>query len=74
MPAGTLVGHGCGQAGKRLGVAQAHCQLEDLQRIQEFERGGLAADDIERERGIRVGALRREQMAGGRATRGLTRR
>ena len=29
--------------------------------------GGLAADDIERERGIRVGALPREQMAGGRA-------
>ena len=59
------VGHACGQAGKRLGAAQAHRQLEDLQRVQEFEGGGLAADDVERERGARAGALPREQTAGG---------
>ena len=59
------VGHACGQAGKRLGAAQAHRQLEDLQRVQEFECGGLAADDVERERGARAGALPREQTAGG---------
>ncbi len=27
------VGHACRQAGKRLGAAQAHRQLEDLQRV-----------------------------------------
>src|SRR5688572_23429652 len=43
------MGHAGRQAGKRLGAAQAHRQLEDLQRVQEFECGGLAADDIERE-------------------------
>src|ERR1700674_2487011 len=48
------VGHACGQAGKRLGAAQAHRQLEDLQRVQEFECGGLAADNVERERGARA--------------------
>jgi hypothetical protein len=58
------VGHACRQAGKRLGGAQAHRQLEDLQRVQEFERGGLAADNVERERGARAGALPREQTAG----------
>src|SRR6266404_4125134 len=42
------VGHACRQAGKRLGAAQAHRQLEDLQRVQEFERRGLAADNVER--------------------------
>src|SRR2546430_8679354 len=42
------VGHACGQAGKRLGAAQAHRQLEDLQRVQEFERRRLAADNVER--------------------------
>jgi hypothetical protein len=35
------VGHACGQTGKRLGAAQAHRQLEDLQRVQEFKCGGL---------------------------------
>jgi hypothetical protein len=45
------VGHACGQAGKRLSAAQAHCRLDDLQRVQEFEGGGLAADNVERERG-----------------------
>src|SRR5882672_8014334 len=45
------VGHAGGQAGKRLGAAQTHRQLEDLQRVQEFECGGLAADNVERERG-----------------------
>src|SRR3954447_22999565 len=59
------VGHACGQAGKRLGAAQAHRQLEDLQRVQEFEGGGLAADNVERERGARASALPREQTAGG---------
>src|SRR5216684_5587682 len=44
------VGHACGQAGERLGTAQAHRQLEDLQRVQEFECGGLATDNVERER------------------------
>src|SRR5882724_8099056 len=60
------VSHACGQAGKRLGAAQAHRQLEDLQRVQEFERGGLTADNVERERGARAAALPREQTAGGR--------
>src|SRR6266853_1864838 len=59
------VGHARGQAGKRLGAAQAHRQLEDLQRVQEFEGGGLAAGNVERERGARAGALPREQTAGG---------
>ena len=58
------VGHACGQAGKRLGAAQAHRQLEDLQRVQEPERGGLPTDDIERERGARARALPCEQTAG----------
>ena len=58
------VGHAGGQAGKRFGAAQAHRQLEDLQRVQEFECGGLAADDVERERGARAGALPCEQTAG----------
>ncbi len=60
------MGHACGQAGKRLGAAQAHRQLEDLQRVQEFEGGGLASGNVERERGARAGALPREQTAGGR--------
>ena len=55
--------HAGGQAGKRLGAAQAHRQLEDLQRVKEFECGGLAADDVEREGGSRAGALPREQPA-----------
>ena len=59
------VGHACGQAGKRLGAAEAHRQLEDLQRVQEFEGGGLAADNVERERGARAGALPLEQKTGG---------
>ena len=58
------MGHACGQAGKRLGPAQAHRQLEDLQRVQEFESGGLAADNVERERGACAGALPREHTAG----------
>src|SRR6202011_4585670 len=58
-------GHTCGQAGKRFGSAQAHRQLEDLQRVQEFECGGLAADNVEGERGASAGALPREQTAGG---------
>jgi hypothetical protein len=51
-------------AGKRLGPALAHRQLEYLQRVQEFECGGLAADNVERERGARAGALPLEQMVG----------
>src|SRR5688500_13523125 len=31
------MGHAGRQAGKRLGAAQAHRELEDLQRVQEFE-------------------------------------
>ena len=49
---------------RRLGAAEAHRQLEDLQRVQEFEYGSLAANDVERERGARAGALPREQTAG----------
>src|SRR4030081_341780 len=60
------VSHACGQASKRLGAAQAHRQLEDLQRVQEFECGGLTSDNVERERGARAGALPRKQTAGGR--------
>src|SRR6266436_5869628 len=59
------VGHACWQTGKRLGAAQAHRQLEDLQRVQEFKCGRLAADDVERERGACAGALPREHTAGG---------
>ena len=58
------MGHACG-AGKRLGAAQAHRQLEDLQRVQEFESGGLAADNVERERGACAAALAGEHSAGG---------
>src|SRR5690242_2611753 len=39
------VGHACRQAGKRLGAAQAHGELEDLQRVQEFGCGGLTTDN-----------------------------
>src|SRR5436190_3667324 len=56
MSAGTP-GHGCGQAGRRLNAARLTVSLKDLQRTQEFRRGGLAADDIERERGVRAGPL-----------------
>jgi hypothetical protein len=44
---------------------KAHCQLDDLQCVQAFECGGLAADNVERERGARAGALTREDTAGG---------
>jgi hypothetical protein len=40
-------------------------QLEYLQRVEEFKCRGLAADDVERERGTRAGALPLEQLAGG---------
>jgi hypothetical protein len=59
------VGHACGQASKRLGAAEAHGQLDDLQRVQEFECGGLTADNVERERGASAGALSREHTTGG---------
>ena len=59
------VGHGCRQAGKRLRAAQAHRQLEDLQRVQKSRRCRLAADNVERKRGARTQALSREQTAGG---------
>ena len=39
---------------------RAHRQLDDLQRVQEFECGGLAADNVEGERGASAGALPRE--------------
>src|ERR1700722_14986087 len=58
------MGHTCGQASKRLGAAQAHRELEDLQRVQEFKSGGLAADNVERERRARATALPRENLAG----------
>src|SRR5258708_5313073 len=54
----------CRQAGERLGTAEAHRQLEDLQRIEEFECRSLAADDVERECGARAGALPLEQTTG----------
>ncbi len=41
------VRHACSQAGKRLGAAQAHRELEYLQRVEELECCSLAADDIE---------------------------
>src|ERR1700733_10666457 len=56
--------HARGQARKRLGAAQAHRHLKDLQRVEEFKCRGLAADDVERERGARAGALPLEQKAG----------
>src|SRR5882757_4448248 len=43
------VGHAGGQAGEWLRATQADRQFEDLQRVQEPERGRLAADDVERE-------------------------
>ena len=51
------VGHACGQAGERLRATQAERQFEDLQRVQEFKCGGLAARNVKRERGARSGAL-----------------
>jgi hypothetical protein len=51
------VRHACWQAGKRLGAAQTYRELEYLQRVKKFERSGLAAYDVERERGARTGAL-----------------
>src|SRR5271156_3677051 len=59
------VGHAGRQAGKRLGATQTHRQLEDLQRVKEFECGSLAPDNVKRERGARAGALPLEQKAGG---------
>jgi hypothetical protein len=35
------------QLAQRLGAAEAHHQLEDLQRVQEFEYGSLAANDVD---------------------------
>lgn len=52
------MGHGGGVAGEGFGAAEADCQLEDLQRIQEFEGCRLAAANIEREGGTGTGALR----------------
>jgi hypothetical protein len=43
MSAGTPVGHGCGQAGKRLDATRLTVSLKDFQRTQEFERGDLGA-------------------------------
>jgi hypothetical protein len=40
-------------------------QLENLQRVEKFECGSLAPDNVERERGARAGALPLEQKAGG---------
>ena len=54
------------QAGMRLGAAEAHSELEYLQRVEKFESSGLGAYDVERERGARAGALPLEQKAGGR--------
>src|SRR6202161_691847 len=36
------------QAGKRLGAAEAHSELEYLQRVEKFESSGLGAYDVER--------------------------
>lgn len=41
------VGHACGQARKRFRPAKADRKLEDLQRVQKFEGGRLAANDVE---------------------------
>ena len=49
--------HARRQAGQQLGAAETDRQLEDLQRVEEFEGGGLAADDVERERRAGAGAL-----------------
>ena len=56
------VGHACGQAGKRLGAAQAHRQLEDLQRVQDAAAWPptMSNENVE----PRAGALSREQTAG----------
>jgi hypothetical protein len=58
------VRHAGWQAGKRFGTAQAHRELEYLQRVEEFECCGLAADNLEGERGARAGAPSLEQIAG----------
>src|SRR3984957_13252812 len=62
----TGVRHAGWQAGKGLGAAETHRELEYLQRVEKFEGSGLAADDVERERGARAGTLPFEQKAGGR--------
>src|ERR1700754_4537020 len=59
------MGHARGQAGKRFGATQAHRQLEDLKRVQEFVGGGLATDNVERERRARTAALPCEETPGG---------
>ena len=60
----AAVRHACRQARKRLGAAQAQRQLENLQRVEKFECGSLAPDNVERGRGARAGALTLEQTAG----------
>ena len=56
------MGHACGQAGKQLGAAQAHRQLEDLQRVQDEAAWPptMSNENVE----PRAGALSREQTAG----------
>src|SRR3954467_4198664 len=58
------VGHACREAGERLGAAEAHRQLEDLERVEKLECRGLTADDAERERRAGTGALPGENTAG----------
>ena len=56
MPVARFLGHARmrgrgGMRDQRLGAAQAHRELHDLQRIQHAERLGFAAADRERKRG-----------------------
>src|ERR1700735_667240 len=56
--------HARRKAGEGFRPAQADGELEYLQGVEEFERGGLAADDVERNRGAGAGALAPEETAG----------
>jgi hypothetical protein len=57
------VHHARWQTSKRLGPAQAHRQLEDLESVEEFEGGSLAIENVERESRACAGALLLEQAA-----------
>ncbi len=54
-------------AGERLGAAQADRQLGDLERVEEAERLGLAALQVEREGRSRARAMAAEDVGLGRS-------
>src|SRR4051812_9128646 len=56
--------HGGRMARKRFRAAETDRELEDLQRVQEFERGWLTTADVEREGRTGAGALSDEGPPG----------